>query len=89
MSTVHRLPVRRDIFLDDRGDDRGLRVTTHADEGVVILSIWHGDKCAASFRLPVADTGRLIAMLAGGLTDQVVEQRANLTQTADEAVSDS
>lgn len=78
MSTVHRLPVRRDIFLDERGDDRGLRVTTHSDEGIVVLSIWHDDRCTSSFRLPMADAGRLIGVLASGLSDQLVEERAAL-----------
>ncbi len=75
MSTVHRLPVRRDLFLDERGEDRGLRVTIHPDEGIVVLSIWHEDRCTASFRLPMAECGRLIGMLASGLSDQLVEER--------------
>lgn len=79
MSTVHRLPVRRDIFLDERGHDRGLRVTTHSDEGIVVLSVWHEDRCTASFRLPIADAGRLIGVLASGLTDQLVEERDGLS----------
>lgn len=66
------------MFLDDRGEHRGLRVTTHSDEGIVVLSIWHENRCTASFRLPVADCGRLIGVLASGLSDQMVEVRAGL-----------
>lgn len=73
MTAVRRLPVRREMFLDERGSDRALRITTHPEVGVVVLSIWHGDRCTASFQLPVEDAGRLISALAAGLTDQLVE----------------
>lgn len=89
MSAVHRLPVRRDVFLDERGHDRGLRVTTHSEEGIVVLSIWHDDRCAASFRLPVADAGRLIAVLASGLSDQLVEERAGLRSLGEGEAAES
>lgn len=73
MTAVRSLPVRREMFGDERGSDRALRITTHPEVGLVVLSIWHGDRCTASFQLPVQDTGRLISALAGGLTDQLVE----------------
>ena len=75
---MRRLPIRRDMFVDERGDDRGLRVTTHCDEGIVVLSIWHDDRCTASFRLPIAECGRLIGVLASGLSDQLLEERDGL-----------
>jgi len=83
MSTVRRLPARRDLFLDQRGADRGLRVTSHPDEGVVVISLWHEDRCTASFRLPVSDCARMIGVLAAGLGDQVPDQRAERAQTAE------
>ncbi|MDQ6873871.1 MAG: hypothetical protein M3042_02240 [Actinomycetota bacterium] len=73
MTAVRRLPVRREMFLDVRGPDRALRITSHPEAGAVVLSIWHGDRCTASFQLPVEDTGRLISALASGLTDQLFE----------------
>jgi hypothetical protein len=76
MSTVHRLPVRRDLFLDQRGADRGLRVTCHPEEGVVVISLWHDDRCTASFRLPGEESARLISVLAAGLADQIGDLRA-------------
>ncbi|MEP6853690.1 MAG: hypothetical protein ABJA87_13700 [bacterium] len=79
MSTVHRLPVRRDLFLDSRGVDRGLRVTCHPEEGLVVISLWHDDRCTGSFQLPVGDCARMIGVLATGLGDQVVGQRAGFT----------
>jgi hypothetical protein len=89
MSTVHRLPVRRDLFLDHRGAGRGLRVTCHPDQGVVVISLWHDDRCTGSFRLPLEDSARLIAVLAAGLADQIGGLRAEspgsgeAVQTAD------
>ncbi len=55
-----------------------MRVTTHPDEGIVVISIWHDDRCTASFRLPMTDCARLIGVLATGLNDQLVEERAGL-----------
>jgi hypothetical protein len=59
------------MFLDARSTARGLRVTSHPDEGVVVLSVWHDDRCTASFQLPIADCSRLIAMLAGSLGEHL------------------
>ncbi len=76
------------MFLDERGQDRGLRVTTHADEGIVVLSIWHEDRCTGSFRLPIADCGRLISVLASGLADQLIEERTGLPAPSPASAAD-
>jgi hypothetical protein len=68
--------------VDQRGADRGLRVTSHPDEGVVVISLWHDDRCTGSFQLPVAECARMIAVLAAGLGDQVPE-RAETAQSAE------
>ena len=34
-------------------DGRRMEVSWHADEGIVIVSLWHGSICRATFRLPV------------------------------------
>lgn len=59
---------RRELFSDHRGT--GLRVSWHPDKGVVILSLWKGDTCAATFRLPLADAPRLAAFLANANSGQ-------------------
>jgi len=64
-------------------------VTTHSDEGIVVLSIWHGDRCTASFQLPMADAGRLIGVLASGLSDQLAEERAGLPAHGTTAAAES
>jgi hypothetical protein len=55
---------KREWFADSRDGVRQLQVTCHDDVGRVVFSIWHGDTCAATFRLPVQDARRLVAQLA-------------------------
>ncbi|UNX56016.1 hypothetical protein MF406_07305 [Georgenia sp. TF02-10] len=52
---------------DVRGHGRGLRVTTHAEAGLVVLSAWRGDRCAATVRLLPAQAAALVAGLTEGL----------------------
>jgi hypothetical protein len=54
-------------FTDDRGVVRRMRVAWHPERGVVVLSLWQGDGCTGTFRLPIADAPRLIALLADDL----------------------
>ena len=64
---VHRLPVGRELFVDERGV--GLRATWHLEHGFVNVSIWRDDVCTETFHLGVADTARLVGFLAEGLAD--------------------
>jgi hypothetical protein len=52
--------VERELFLDERG---GLRVTWHGDEDALVLSVWRGDECRATFRLTPEDADRLADFL--------------------------
>ena len=47
------------------GDGRGaaLRATWHEEAGLVVLSVWRGDRCTASVRLSPAEAERLSALL--------------------------
>lgn len=67
------------MFLDARGDDRGLRVSWHQDAEVVVLSLWRDNVCAASFRLDVDEVPDLIALLREGLDLAFVANRAART----------
>ena len=40
------------MFFDHRRPDRSLRLSPHPDAGVVVLSIWNGGVCQATFQLP-------------------------------------
>jgi hypothetical protein len=63
------LSARRDLFLDERG--AGLRVTWHPERDLVVLSVWHDERCVGTFRMPVQDVPRLSALLAAALGERV------------------
>jgi hypothetical protein len=74
VGNLRGLPTRRDVFIDQRGV--GLRVTWHPQQDVVVLSVWHQDRCAGTFRLPIQDVPRLSGLLAGTLGDWVAQAGA-------------
>lgn len=66
--TGHRTPVANGgVLFDARDGDRAMRVSTYRDKGIVVLSIWHGNTCTASFRLNQADVPELVDALVRGL----------------------
>ena len=65
--SVTPLPTAGEVFLDARGSDRALRVSWHAEASIIVLSLWHGDTCTGSFRLPAEDVPDLIDALREGL----------------------
>jgi len=67
MPTARPLPETGSIFLDARGGDRALRVSWHAESGLVVLSLWRENACAGSFRLAVDEVPDLIETLRAGL----------------------
>jgi hypothetical protein len=71
---VRGLPTRRDVFIDQRG--AGLRVTWHPEQDVVVLSVWHEDRCAATFRMPIRDVPRRRGLLAASFGDRAGQVRA-------------
>jgi hypothetical protein len=58
------MPSFGDLFTDLRGEDRTMRVSYHPDRRAVVVSLWRGTVCRGSFRLPVDDVDRLLALLA-------------------------
>ena len=65
MGDVRRLRPARALFVDDRG--HGLRVTWHADQDFVNVSLWRDDRCVETFRLSAEEAARLVDFLAEGL----------------------
>jgi hypothetical protein len=55
------------VFLDERGDDRALRLSWHGEADLVVLSLWHDNVCVGSFRLAIDEVPDLIAFLSSGL----------------------
>ena len=46
-----------------------MEVTWHPDEALLIVSLWHGAFCRATFQLPVESAPQLIEMLTASLDD--------------------
>jgi hypothetical protein len=63
MSATRPLPAVGSIFLDDRGDDRALRVSWHPEADLMVLSLWRDNVCTATFRLAFEEVPRLIELL--------------------------
>ncbi|MGN9782650.1 hypothetical protein ACTMTF_14560 [Nonomuraea sp. ZG12] len=80
MSEVVPLPSFGEVFFDARGQERCLRVTWH--EGTLVLSLWRGEMCTASFRMPMNDVGRLLDTLDEGFAEASGEQPAVPDQEA-------
>lgn len=69
MTNVVRLPVRGRWAWDSRGANRAVRVSTHADENVLNLSVWRDDICVGTVRLAPAEVTALVAGLTDGLAE--------------------
>jgi hypothetical protein len=63
------LPLQGDVFVDARGSDRGMRVSWHHEQGLVVVSLWRADTCVGTLRLPREEVPRLILALAEGLAE--------------------
>lgn len=61
------LPRTGEIYLDARTRSRALRVTWHAEAGLVVLSLWRENVCAGTFRLAIEEVPDLIDVLRAGL----------------------
>ena len=62
------LPSGGEIFLDERGAHRTLRLSWHHEDGLVVLSLWRGGLCTGTFRLAIEEVPDLIDVLRRGLT---------------------
>lgn len=56
-------------FPDQRGEGRGLRVSTHVETGFLVLSTWRDDTCVSTVRLLPHEAAGLVASLAEGLAE--------------------
>lgn len=65
--TVIPLPARGYWAWDARGEGRAVRVSTHGETGVLNVSLWRGEVCVGTVRLPPDEVSRLVAGLTAGL----------------------
>jgi hypothetical protein len=49
-------------------------VSTHPTDSTLVISLWQGDVCTGTFRLPARDAARLISTLAYGMTEAIPGQ---------------
>jgi hypothetical protein len=50
-------------------------VSTHPVDSTMVISLWQGDVCTGTFRLPAKDAARLISTLAYGMTEAIPGRR--------------
>lgn len=67
MGDVRPIPRLGGVVQDARGAGRALRVSWHAEDGLVVLSLWDGARCTGTARLAAADVPALIEALRLGL----------------------
>ena len=67
--TAAPIPLHGRWVWDLRGDGRAVRVSAHADEGMLNVSLWRSDRCVGTARLAPADVGSLVAALTDGLAE--------------------
>ena len=68
MSEPDAVPLPRDgeVFFDVRGEARSMRLSWYANSRVAVFSIWQGNRCTGTFRLPLADLDRMVRTLQAG-----------------------
>ena len=67
MGEVLPIPRLGGVLRDARGAGRALRVSWHAEDGIVVLSLWDGAHCTGTVRLSAQDVPALIEALQLGL----------------------
>ena len=67
MGEVRPIPTLGAVVQDVRGGGRALRVSWHREDGLVVLSLWHGPRCTATVRVAATDVPTLVEALQVGL----------------------
>lgn len=70
-------PPGRWIWEAARGSTRAVRVSPHAQTGLVALSLWREDRCVGSLRLAPAEVSSLVAKLTAALAELTVTARGS------------
>jgi hypothetical protein len=58
-------------FYDARGPVRRMGVSTHPTDSTIVISLWQGDICTGTFRMPAQNAAGLISTLAYGMTETI------------------
>jgi len=62
-------------FSDARGPVRRMGVSTHPSDSTIVISLWQGDICTGTFRMPAQSAASLISTLAYGMTEAIAVER--------------
>jgi hypothetical protein len=46
-------------------------VSTHPSDSTIVISLWQGDICTGTFRMPATNAAQLISTLAYGMTEAI------------------
>ena len=65
--TVIPLPSHGRWAVDHRGQGRAVRVATHLEAGLIVLSVWKAGACVGTVRLSPGAAADLVAGLTDGL----------------------
>jgi hypothetical protein len=68
-------------FSDARSPVRRMAVSAHPDVGILVLSLWQGDRCTGTFRLPMREGARVVSTLAHGMAAGLREPSDPLTNS--------
>ena len=80
--TPTRLPRRREVLLDRRGEGRALRVTWHHEAANVVVSVWRADRCTGTVHVAAEDVPALVAILAEGLSEGYAAGRGRVDEAS-------
>jgi hypothetical protein len=70
MAEPMRLAAATTWFTDPRTPERRMKVASHPEAGVVVLSFWAADRCTATFRLPIDRAPDLMHLLVDAIAEQ-------------------
>ena len=60
-------------FSDTRSPVRRMGISTHPVDSTIVISLWQGDVCTGTFRLPASDAAGVISTLAYGMTEAIAD----------------
>ena len=55
-------------------------MSAHPVDATMVISLWQGDVCTGTFRLPAKDAARLTSTLACGMTQAIPDQPPSGTE---------
>jgi hypothetical protein len=81
--TVIPLPRHGQWAWDLRGEGRGVRVSAHADAGLLNVSLWREGICVGTAQLLPGDVAELVSGLSEGLAEIAAQPRLHSAETGE------